>query len=207
MIFGSTNANMINRISNNLLKIAVACLSSCIFLFACENNVNEVKALGARVGGIDVGKDVAIYLSTDGKITAKLMAPLMNKYLLDSGKMIEFPIQLNVDFYKDSLIIESKLFAKYAKYIESENKVFLRDDVVVYNILGDTLWCKEMYWDQNTNMFHTDKDVIVKQHNPIAKIYGKGFDANQNLTDIHILKPQSNSYAIISDSSGLNPQK
>jgi LPS export ABC transporter protein LptC len=198
---------MINRISYHLLKIAVACLSSCIFLFACENNVNEVKALGARVGGIDVGKDVAIYLSTDGKITAKLMAPLMNKYLLDSGKMIEFPIQLNVDFYKDSLIIESKLFAKYAKYIESENKVFLRDDVVVYNILGDTLWCKEMYWDQNTNMFHTDKDVIVKQHNPIAKIYGKGFDANQNLTDIHILKPQSNSYAIISDSSVLNPQK
>ncbi len=198
---------MINRISYHLLKIAVACLSSCIFLFACENNVNEVKALGARVGGIDVGKDVAIYLSTDGKITAKLMAPLMNKYLLDSGKMIEFPNHLNVDFYKDSLIIESKLYAKYAKYIESENKVFLRDDVVVYNILGDTLWCKEMYWDQNTNMFHTDKDVIVKQHNPIAKIYGKGFEANQNLTDIHILKPQSNSYAIISDSSGLNPQK
>lgn len=198
---------MINRISYHLLKIAVACLSSCIFLFACENNVNEVKALGARVGGIDVGKDVAIYLSTDGKITAKLMAPLMNKYLLDSGKMIEFPNHLNVDFYKDSLIIESKLYAKYAKYIESENKVFLRDDVVVYNILGDTLWCKEMYWDQNTNMFHTDKDVIVKQHNPIAKIYGKGLEANQNLTDIHILKPQSNSYAIISDSSGLNPQK
>jgi hypothetical protein len=166
-----------------------------------------VKALGARVGGIDVGKDVAIYLSTDGKITAKLMAPLMNKYLLDSGKMIEFPHHLNVDFYKDSLIIESKLYAKYAKYIEAENKVFLRDDVVVYNILGDTIWCKEMYWDQNTSMFHTDKDVIVKQHSPIAKIYGKGFEANQNLTDIHILKPQSNSYAIISDSSGLNPQK
>lgn len=198
---------MINRYSYYLLKIAVACMSSCIFLFACENNVNEVKALGARVGGIDVGKDVAIYLSTDGKITAKLMAPLMNKYLLDSGKMIEFPNHLNVDFYKDSLNIESKLFAKYAKYIEAENKVFLRDDVVVYNILGDTLWCKEMYWDQNTNLFHTDKDVIVKQHNPIAKIYGKGFEANQNLTDIHILKPQSNSYAIISDSSGLNPQK
>ncbi|MEY4823648.1 MAG: hypothetical protein RLZZ75_561, partial [Bacteroidota bacterium] len=52
----------------------------------------------------------------------------------------------------------------------------------------------------------TDKDVIVKQHNPIAKIYGKGFEANQNLTDIHIFKPQSNSFAIISDSSGINPK-
>jgi LPS export ABC transporter protein LptC len=165
-----------------------------------------VKALGSKSGGIDVGKNVAIYISNDGKVSAKLMEPLMNKYLLDSGKMIEFPASLKVDFYKDSLVVESKLTANYANYIETENKVFLRDHVVVYNILGDTLWSEEMYWDQNTNTFHTDKDVIVKQHNPIAKIYGKGFEANQNLTDIHIFKPQSNSFAIISDSSGINPK-
>ena len=206
MIFGSINVNMINLTSHNYFKIAVALVSSCIFFTACENNVNEVKALGSKLGGIDVGKDVAIYISNDGKITAKLMAPIMNKYLVVSGKMIEFPASLCVDFYKDSLVVESKLSAKYANYIETENKVFLRDDVVVFNILGDTLWCKEMYWDQNSNTFHTDKDVIVKQHNPIAKIYGKGFEANQNLTDIHILKPQSNSFAIISDSSGLTPK-
>ena len=197
---------MINLRSHIYLKIAVACVSSCIFFTACENNVNEVKALGEKLGGIDVGKNVVVYISNDGKITAKLMAPIMNKYLVDSGKMIEFPVALKVDFYKDSLAVESQLSANYAKYIEAENKVFLRDDVVVFNILGDTLWCKEMYWDQNTNTFHTDKDVIVKQHNPIAKIYGKGFEANQNLTDIHILKPQSNSFAIISDSSGLTPK-
>lgn len=197
---------MINPKLHTLLKIAVTFMSSCIFFTACENNVNEVKALGTRVGGIDVGKQVSIYISNDGKITAKLTAPIMNKYLLDSGKMIEFPSSLKVDFFKDSLIVESKLSAKYANYIETENKVFLRDDVVVYNILGDTLWCKEMYWDQNTSSFHTDKDVIVKQHNPIAKIYGKGFEANQNLTDIHILKPQSNSFAIISDTSKLSPK-
>lgn len=197
---------MINFNFHTIFKNAVACLSSCLFFVSCENNVNEVRALGEKIGGIDVGKDVSIYISTDGKITAKLMAPLMNKYLLDSGKMIEFPNTLKVDFYKDSLVIESKLYAQYAKYIEIENKIFLRDDVVVFNILGDTLWCKEMYWDQNTNMFHTDKDVIVKQHSPIAKIYGKGLEANQNLTDIRILKPQANSFAILSDSSGLNPK-
>jgi LPS export ABC transporter protein LptC len=206
VIFGSTKENMTNLTAHIYLKIAVACVSSCIFFTACENNVNEVKALGSKAGGIDVGKDVAIYISNDGKVTAKLMAPLMNKYLLDSGKMIEFPATLKVDFYKDSLVVESKLTANYANYIETENKVFLRDHVVVYNILGDTLWSEEMYWDQNTNSFHTDKDVIVKQHNPIAKIYGKGFEANQNLTDIHIFKPQSNSFAIISDSSGINPK-
>jgi LPS export ABC transporter protein LptC len=172
---------------------------------SCENDIDTVKSLGARVSGIDVGKDVAIYISNDGKVGAKLTAPLMNRYLVDSSKMIEFPLSIHVDFYKDSNQIESQLSAKYAKYKEAENIVFLKEDVVIFNTLGDTLWCKEMYWDQNTGKFYTEKDVVVKQHNPLAKIYGKGLEANQNLTDIRIFKPQSNSYAIIQDSSSLNP--
>ena len=205
-MFGLINVNMINTSLYKNIRLAVALMSSCFFMLACENNVNEVQALSARIGGIDVGKDVSIFISTDGKMSAKLMAPLMKKYLLDSGKMVEFPNTLKVDFYKDSLHIESKLSANYANYKEAENKIFLRDNVVVYNVMGDTLWCKEMIWDQITNKFTTDKEVIVKQHNPIAKIYGKGFEANQNLTDIHIFKPQSNSFAILSDSSGTNPK-
>jgi hypothetical protein len=45
---------------------------------------------------------------------------------------------------------------------------------------------------------------VVKQHSPISKIYGLGMEANQDLTDIKIFKPQSNSFAIINDSSGIN---
>jgi len=197
---------MINNIFYKKTKLAVALISSCFFMLSCENNVNEVQALSARIGGIDVGKDVSIFISNDGKMTAKLRAPLMNKYLVDSGKMVEFPNTIKVDFYKDSLHIESKLSADYANYKEAENKIFLRDNVIVFNVLGDTLWCKEMIWDQLTNKFTTDKEVIVKQHNPIAKIYGKGFEANQDLTDIHIFKPQSNSFAILSDSTGIHPK-
>ena len=196
---------MTNRTGYTILKIAVACLSSCFFMASCENDVDAVKALGARVGGIDVGKDVAIYISNDGKLGAKLTAPLMNRYLVDSSKMIEFPLSIHVDFYKDSNQIESQLSAKYAKYKEAENIVFLKEDVIIFNTLGDTLWCKEMYWDQNTGKFYTEQDVVVKQHSPLAKIYGKGLEANQNLTDIRIFKPQANSYAIIQDSSSFNP--
>jgi LPS export ABC transporter protein LptC len=197
---------MINTLFNKNTKLAVALLSSCFFMLACENNVNEVQALSARIGGIDVGKDVSIFISTDGKMTAKLMAPIMKKYLVDSGRMVEFPNTIKVDFYKDSLHVESKLTANYANYKEQEDKVFLKDNVIVYNVLGDTLWCKEMIWDQLTNKFTTDKEVIVKQHNPISKTYGMGFEANQNLTDIKIFKLQSNSFAILSDSTGNTPK-
>ena len=205
-MYGLINVNMINTLFKKNTKLAVALLSSCFFMLACENNVNEVQALSARIGGIDVGKDVSIFISTDGKMTAKLMAPLMKKYLLDSGRMVEFPNTIKVDFYKDSLHIESKLSADYANYKEQDDKVFLKDNVIVYNVLGDTLWCKEMIWDQLTNKFTTDKEVIVKQHNPISKTYGMGFEANQNLTDIKIFKLQSNSFAILSDSTGNTPK-
>ena len=196
---------MTNTTRYTILKIAVACLSSCFFMTSCENDVDAVKALGARISGIDVGKDVAIYISNDGKLGAKLTSPLMNRYLEDSSKMIEFPLSIHVDFYKDSNQVESQLSAKYAKYKETENIVFLKEDVIIFNTLGDTLWCKEMYWDQNTGKFYTEQDVVVKQHSPLAKIYGKGLEANQNLTDIRIFKPQANSYAIIQDSSSFNP--
>jgi LPS export ABC transporter protein LptC len=202
-MFGSTNANMINR--NIILKIitAVTLISSCFFMASCENNMNDVKALNSKQGGIDIGKDVAIYVSDNGKMSAKLMAPIMKKYLVDSGKMVEFPNTIKVDFYKDSNIVDSKLSADYANFKQEENKIFLRGNVVVYNVQGDTLWCKEMFWDQNTGKFHTNKEVVVKQHSPISKIYGLGLEANQDLTDITIIKPQSNSFAIISDSAGL----
>ena len=194
---------MTNTTRYTILKIAVACLSSCFFMASCENNINEVKAMGNNKGGIDIGKDVAIYMSDGGRMTAKMMAPVMKKYLLDSGQMVEFPNTINVDFYKDSAIVNSKMSANYAKYIQEENLFFLKGDVIVYTTQGDTLWCKEMYWDQKTNKFHTDKEVVVKQHNPISKVYGLGFEANQDLTDIKIFKPQSNSFEIISDTTGL----
>jgi LPS export ABC transporter protein LptC len=197
---------MISRKFYNIITIAVTSISSCFFMTSCENNINEVKALSSREGGIDVGKEVEIYISTGGRISAKLMAPLMNKYLLDSGKMIEFPKTIKVNFFKDSSTeVESKLSANYARFIEADSKVFLRDNVVVYNVLGDTLWCNEMVWDQQTGKFHTDKGVIVKQHAPLSKVWGKGFEADQNLKDIKIIDVQSNSFAILSDSTGTNP--
>jgi LPS export ABC transporter protein LptC len=195
---------MINRIINYKILMAVTFMSSCFFMASCENNVNEVKALNSKLGGIDIGKDVSIYVSDNGRMSAKMMAPIMKKFLVDSGKMIVFPNTIKVDFFKDSNVVDSKLSADYAHYIQEENKIFLRGNVVIFNTKGDTLWCKEMYWDQNTTKFHTDKEVVVKQHSPVSKIYGLGMEASQDLTDITILKPQSNSFAIISDSSGLN---
>jgi hypothetical protein len=68
---------------------------------------------------------------------AKLTAPLMYRYQRDTV-FTEFPNTLHVDFYDDSVRIESWLTANYGIYYDNLNKVFLRDSVTVINNEGDT---------------------------------------------------------------------
>src|SRR5687767_4764896 len=128
-------------------SILAAYLISCFFVFSCENDMTVVKNLGKKKIGVEEAKNIESFLSQGGKVKAKLTAPLMLRYQLDTVK-VEFPKSLHVNFFDDSLRIESQLNAKYGRYLENENKVFLRDSVVVYNVTGDTMHAKELYWDQ-----------------------------------------------------------
>ncbi len=187
---------MTNRSNYNFLKIA-AFIWGCFFIGSCENDIKEVESLGKKTIGIEEGRQIESYLSQQGKVKAKLMAPLMLRYLLDTPK-VEFPNTLRVHFFNDSAAIESRLFAKFGRYLENENKVFLRDSVVVFNVSGDTLFSNELYWDQAKAIFYTDKNVIIKK--PTQKVYGTGLIADQSFQWFTITHPHD-SYLNIPDSS------
>ena len=180
-------------------NITAALFVGCFFVYSCENDIHQVQNLNQKALKIDEIKQVESYLSEDGKVKAKLTAPLMLRYQTDTPK-VEFPKTLHVDFYNDSTKVESKLFAKYGRYLDNENKVFLRDSVIVFNIAGDTLICKELYWDQQKALFYTDKNVII--HKPDEKVYGTGLVADQDFKNITIKKVHD-SYLDIPDSSFL----
>jgi LPS export ABC transporter protein LptC len=93
---------------------------------------------------------------------------------------IEFPKSLHVDFYNDSTQIETWLDSKYGKYFETLNKVYLKDSVIVINVQGDTLRTPDLWWDQNSRLFYTDK--YAEYHRKGKHIYGgKGLEATQDL--------------------------
>lgn len=158
----------------------------CFFLCACENDMEDIKALTVKRASVEEGIEINSYLSQKAKVKAKLTAPLMKRYQTDSP-YVEFPKTLHVDFYNDSLKIESQLNARYGKYKENEHKVFLKDSVVFFNIKGDTLYCRELWWDQQTEKFYTDKPVrMVRKDNTV--IYGMcGLRASQNISDAKFL--------------------
>lgn len=192
---------MIKRLLHKKIWKA-AVIAGCFFMQACENDVNEVKELGKRRPGIDEGTKIESYLSLNGKMRAKLTAPQLLSYQGDSARKAEFPKSLHVDFYNDSLVIESQLSAKYGRYLEGENKVFLRDSVVVFNIKGDTLFAKELLWDQTKSEFFTDKEVTLSQKNPRQRLIGlRGMRSKQDLSDITLFQMKPGSFFVIPDST------
>ncbi|MDQ6815205.1 MAG: LPS export ABC transporter periplasmic protein LptC [Bacteroidota bacterium] len=182
-----------------ILQSVAALTIGCFFVCSCENDIRDVQNLNKKAINIEEGRQIESYLSEGGKVKAKLTAPLMLSYQKDTPK-VEFPKSLHVDFYNDSTKIESKLSAKFGRYLQGENKVYLRDSVVVFNIKGDTLFCKELYWDQAKATFYSNKNVIL--HQPNQKVYGTGMIADQNFKWFTIKDPH-NGYINIPDSSFL----
>ncbi|NCI47722.1 LPS export ABC transporter periplasmic protein LptC [Sediminibacterium soli] len=196
---------MINRFSHKPILLA-ALISGCFFVCACENDINEVRELGSKKIGVDEGKNIDSYLSIKGKMRAHLTAPRMLRYGGDSANKVEFPNTLHVDFYNDSTTrIESQLRADYGRFLENEKKVFLRGNVLAFNIKGDTLRCPELYWDQNTGKFYTDKKVIWSQAFRSNLIIGlNGMTCNEDLSLVTFNQVQSGSFFRIPDSTA-NP--
>jgi LPS export ABC transporter protein LptC len=178
--------------------ILTALAMGCFCMSACENDVKKVDELLRKKTGVEEATKIESFLSQDGTMKAKLTAPYMLRYIVDSP-YIEFPRTLHVDFYDDTAKVESTLDARYAKYTESERKVYLRDSIRVINILkGDTLKTQELWWDQNKQEFYTDKDVEIREKT--RTIYGKGLRAAQNFSEYTIYKIYG---TVLTSSSGI----
>jgi LPS export ABC transporter protein LptC len=160
----------------------VCFLFACGFVAGCENDEAAIAEWTKKVALKEEGKDVDAFFSQNGTLKAKLHAPVMIRAQEDTV-YTEFPKTLHVDFYDSLARRESWLDARYGNYYENLNKVLLRDSVVVINTKGDTLKTAELWWDQNSKKFYTDKPVV---YNSVTRsIKGsEGMEASQDLTDV-----------------------
>ena len=165
-------------------------MTGCFFLCSCENDIKAIKELDAKRVGVEEAINVTINYSDNGRRKALLSSPLMYR-VQDTVPYVEFPKSIHVDFFSESNddSVESKLDARYAQYKESQSKVLLKDSVKVINVLGDTLYCDELYWDMKRTgvEYYTDKPVRIRTRTQI--IDGIGMEARQDFKEWHILQP------------------
>jgi hypothetical protein len=191
--------NFSNFYRFNFLKAAL--ITSCFFVSSCENSLEDINKITSKRTGVEVAKDVKILYSIGNITKSRITAPLMLRHQ-ELVPYIEFTKTIHADFFDDSLRIESRLDARYAKYMETESKVFLKDSVVVINTKGDTLYCKELYWDRRRTgeEFYTDKPVRIRTKTEILD--GDGLDAPQDFHNWHLI----NGRGIVRVSSSEFPQ-
>ena len=152
---------------------------------SCVNDEKVVQEMFSKKIGVDEAMGVESYMSQGGKMKARLRAPQMLRYQ-DTLPRVEFPKTLHVDFFNDTMVVESQLDAMFARYVENQNQVYLRDSVRVFNNKGDTLFCQELWWDQNEERFYTDKPVRI--HQPTTIINAVGLSAPQDFKIYYLYK-------------------
>ena len=173
-------------------NISLLCLFAgiCCWLFfpACENDENVLRERTKKRMGVDEAQKVELLYSQSGKVRSKLTAPIMLRYQ-DTLPRVEFPNSLHVDFFDSTLQIESVVDAKYGRYIEGQNKAYLRDSVVAIQLTKqDTIRCEDLWWDQNKQLFYTDKPAKITKKDGTIIPATKGLKASQDFKKIELFQ-------------------
>lgn len=171
-------------INSRLIAFVLAMLSG--LLLSCENDIATVRKVTSQEEvSVETGDKVEILYSTDGKVRAKLNAPVLQRHS-NKNPFIEMPKGLTLIFYDDSMRVSSTLTAKYGISYENSHEMIVRDNVQVVNINGEIMNTEELKWNNQTEKITSDKFVKIQTREEI--IYGDGLEANQDLTSYKIRK-------------------
>ena len=155
-------------------------------LFSCSNNTQEVRDfLASKNLPIGVAKNAVHIYKDSGRITSKLITPLLHDY---SNRVQhpynEFPKGIKIVNFegKDSVTITGNYALSYSKTSVSE---IIGNVVVLNHSEKSRLETEQLFWDQNTKYFFSEKAfTLIKLKDTI---YGLGFECKEDLSK-HLAK-------------------
>ncbi|NLP58922.1 LPS export ABC transporter periplasmic protein LptC [Lutibacter sp. B1] len=149
--------------------------------FSCTNDIKEIRDFLADKN-LPIGEAYNInHVHTDsGRVDIKMKAPLMLDFSnRDKHPYSEFPKGIKISTIEkngDSVTIEGSYAKSYSNTEVSE----IRDNVIIYNYAQKhKLITDQVYWDQKTHYFFTEKKFIF--YTLTDTIYGTGFEASEDL--------------------------
>lgn len=177
----------------NFLRIAVLLTGAAILFFACENNIEKIKAFSSQENLPQVEAENFETLYTDsGKVRFFMKAPKLLQFDNDGITYLEFPNGIELIKYDEQKNIISSITANYAKKFEKEEKWEAKNNVIATNARGDTLKTEHLIWEETKEIIYTDEFVRIIRPDQI--ITGIGFYSDQSLQNWKIKNPKGTIY-------------
>jgi LPS export ABC transporter protein LptC len=170
------------RLKSILLKLLVIPGVS-LLLLSCENDIEKINLITDGTEQPELaGEGVEILYSDSALVKMKLNAKTVRQFSQAERPYIEFPDGINVEFYGDSLNIESELSANYAIYYINEKLWEARGNVEANNLQkGEKLNTEELFWDETKETIYSNSSSRIETAE--GTFYGQeGFVSNQNFS-------------------------
>ena len=167
--------SVLNKIKSIAIVLTIA------MLFSCTNDAKEVRDFLADKN-LPIGESYNInHKHTDsGRVNVKMNAPIV----LDFGNRSDHPYSefpegikiTSIEKNGDSITIEGG----YAKSYKNTEISEIRNNVVIYNYAQkNKLVTEQIYWDQKSHYYFTEKNFIFYTISDTIK--GAGFEASEDL--------------------------
>jgi LPS export ABC transporter protein LptC len=158
-------------------------------LTACKNDPKQIDALVNKNNlQEDKAYDVTFIQSEHGKVKARVFAKEFISNEVAKPPFTDLKNGIKVEFFDDSLQVETILTAQYARLYDQQNNVILRDSVKVVNKKNEQLKTQELIWNQKVRKFYTEKFVQI--YTPTQIMYGDGLEANEDFSWYEIKHPK-----------------
>ncbi len=159
-----------------------------IFFSSCERtNIEKINEITSELDAPTVAvTNTEIIVTKNALIEVRVISKQINRYINTDEPYTEFPKGLYVEFYDSTQKVTSFIKANYCIYDETEQLWTAENDVVSVSEQGDTLNTEYLVWDQKSAKIYSDRYVRITNQDGI--IHGKGFEANQDLSNWRIKK-------------------
>ena len=179
--------------------IALLALGSATLLFSCDKKP-QTTVYDNETLMTESSENRTITMMENGKRSYTFTSPLMEGYRLAANPYQEFRRGIEMTTYTDSLSLpEVTITANYAIYYERQKLWEAKGNVVVIRRdreVGDTtvkglteVYTQQLFWNATTKKIYSNVDTKVFQAD--GWHFGVGFDADDDLKNIHFRKYSS----------------
>ncbi len=168
-------------------------------LFSCDSKP-EATLYDYETLLTESSENRTITMMENGKRSYTFTTPLMEGYSMASNPYQEFRRGICMTTYTDTLsLVDATITANYAIYYERQKLWEAKGNVVIIKNNrkeGDTtvtglteIYTQQLFWNATTQKIYSNVDTKVLQ--PDGWHFGVGFDADENLKNIHFRKYSS----------------